>query len=156
MDSAAASKQWLHRLPSQLERLQNGVFSRHQGCISIIRSCGPVLQTCTGGFNNCPWVVWLEKAWESGYPVIPGDLRLLYLAALMFPTTLHVIAPALALSFCVNPPNTHSLTHSLTSIIPKHKFFPKLTHSKLLFVSVLKIAKVFMQNGLKWAQETIK
>lgn len=87
MDGAAASKERLCRLPPHLERLQKGTFSRHQGCITTVRSCGPVLQDCTGGFNNGPWVVWHEKAWESSYPVIPGDLWLLHLAAPVFPTT---------------------------------------------------------------------
>ena len=115
-----------------------------------------VLWDRTGSSNNYPGVVWHRDAWETDQPVIPGDLRLLYLAALMFSTTPHVIAPAITPSPCHTPTHplthaqiqtqthTHTLTHTHTHTHTQVMYFND--HRALLFVSNLQISIAFLQR----------
>lgn len=65
---------------------------------------GSALRDRTGGFHNDLRAVCRGKPWDTGYPAIPGDRRLLYLAALVFSTTNHC--------FCTCSCSFYTPTHS--------------------------------------------
>lgn len=87
-----------------------------------------VLQDWTGGFNNFPRVLWHREVRESSSPVIPGDLRLLYLAALMFSTAPPMLLHLLSLPVPAILPHIHinknAQTHTRSRVTQHYYLHP--------------------------------